>query len=274
MTILLASVSPQAAYLSQDSVISAYFPGKISQILKENPIQQAPNACPQPVQAAGTVPQPQTTFGSKIRLIPHLSMAMGMSGDYIFAGSWAGLLGALPYFTDVVDVDRIAPELFRAISSSRGLLAPTVIIHAGWSRREGRARGFMYVSDNGFQSVELDSVNAVGPAPHPDYPEYQRITDLWPGAEQGHNVEAFHVALAQNIEQQYFAGGLHPLTHVGGELHSVRIDQHGMSLFTSHRFTGYGDAIDAIERGDHSSSVAETVKALTASHARLARLNA
>lgn len=221
MTLLVATVTPEAAWLTTDS--GAFEPD--------------PGGMPEAATSKGTAAAPQgrqegrpgrlVHLAPKVLVLPQARLALAGAGHrlplVVAAGEVAlGGLGS--------SLDELAGELpgylagmvRQLLEGRRNLLLMLV----GWSDHAQRTRGLAFASGEGFEPRELVG-HSWTPQPDPDAPGHDRLRLLAETAAAGELVETFHAEFAQNVAWSTRTGRQPPGFGVAGPLTCARVDRHG-----------------------------------------------
>ena len=234
MTIVTATVAPTIGVLSADTLVYS--------IKDVGPCNHAPlDASPESFVRAtwcgdGTTPSVQPLgYMPKVYAVPHLKMAVAAGGVVMFGPAWADILGQTP-FTDITELTAFEVSSgLDELARQAGSYAPTVIYHVGWSDREQRMVGFICCSETGFQPEPFTG-HQFGVIPYPHSPDHRDLLRTGDRAAQGHDVEAFHTAVARNVDNAYRGGRAWNYLHFGGELLAATVTPKGVTMSRLHTF--------------------------------------
>jgi hypothetical protein len=155
-------------------------------------------------------------------------MLIGVAGAYTHAAAWPMWLAACLPDGDVTDIAEQVPSQLRQLVRTVPTLVPElVIVHAGWSEREGRVIGYAYERSTDFKPIRLDGGHTHVPVANPNAPDYGRLRDLWTEALEGRRIEEFHAALFANQRWSYTQGLLRAGAHISDDYSLASVDRHG-----------------------------------------------
>jgi hypothetical protein len=236
MTLLIATVTPRFAAITQDSYVTA----------DADKAKISDHACAVADFSAGDEPwlgfagdgEPPTDrplcFVQKVTVAGNVVLAG--AGSYLLFVRWAAELAHRPEAGDVAAADRIAPERLRALRDELAIRLPTCFVHVGWSKERGRVGGFLYSSAEDFRSRPLRAGHAMSPMVAPDDPEYDDLAARWTPAALGIGTEEFHVRAAQNVYRAYRRGLYAKGAGIGGWLDTAVITADGIEVKRTNPF--------------------------------------
>lgn len=237
MTVLIATLTADFALLSTDTYVSRG--GAFGAGAAISPDFDAVAATTFDTGENAEAPQ-LLWMDLKLIELPKLRAAAAGAGSYLVHLAWRDTLDRLEGIADVIELDRVAPELLTKVLSyarwESGKPLDYVAVTCGWDAGRGAPAGFAYSSEDGFRSVPLGIGHTVMPVPATDDPDYAAVYEAWEPAAQGIETERFHVMLADNAYRSCRRGLLRPGVGIGGELHTARIDRHGLTVCLAHRF--------------------------------------
>lgn len=229
MTLLLATVAPNFALLSQDTA----FGGKATaspELLAREAVTAGGFAGDAMPGVPGGEVAPIDHHRAKIQLIPGLRVAIGGAGCVVTHFRWLEhLVGA--GVGSIEDIAAAAPELLAGAWSS-GVAGPYMAVAVGWSDIKGQPLGFAFASGEGFapRRIEPSSGHALHPGPATDdHATYPWVEKLWVQAAHGEGTLQFHRAYGANVAHAWGAGRYPRGMVVGGFLQSVRVTREGVS---------------------------------------------
>lgn len=229
MTLLLATVAPGFALLSQDTAFGARATASAELLAREVVTADGFAGDAMPGAPGGEV-APIDHHRAKIQLIPGLRTAVGGAGCVASHFRRLGrMVGA--GVGSIEDIAAAAPELLAAAWSS-GAVGPYMAVAVGWSDIEGRPLGFAFASGEGFapRRMEPRSGHALHPGPATDDPAtYPWAETLWVQAAYGEGALQFHRAYGANVAHAWAAGRYPRGMVIGGFLQSVRVTREGVS---------------------------------------------
>lgn len=236
MTLLIATVTPRFAVVSQDAFVTADADkAKIPECAGAVADFSAGDELRLGFAGDGEPPTDRPLcFVQKVTVAGNVVLAG--AGSYLLFARWAAALAGLPESCDVAAADRIAPERLRALRDELAIRLPTVFAHVGWSKERGRVIGFLYASAEDFRSRPLGAGHAMSPLPSPDDPDYDDLAARWTPAALGIGTRDFHVRAAENIYRAY-RRGLYPKgAGIGGWLDVATVDCDGIEVKRTHAF--------------------------------------
>lgn len=235
MTIVTATAAPEIGVLSADTLFYSHF--QFGSIEHADTSDGTPEAFMRATWCGdGTPPKVvPLEYVPKVHAIPRLKMAIACAGMPVSKG-WAQEIEASGA-TDILDVDAIAPGILRKHCERVHVYAPTSIFHVGWSARAGRVVGFYYGSHTDWQSEPFTG-HRFGIIPHPEFIGHDDMVNTFESAAQGIGTEAWHIAMAKNVEAAYRAGKALRWLHFGGDLLVARVDRNGVSVRPAFAFKG------------------------------------
>jgi hypothetical protein len=238
MTILIATIGENFAVVSQDTAV--YGDDDASDADAEmfkasgDPAEAAHNT----FVGDGAPPTARAAkHASKIVLLPNLHAVLFGSGTYAALIYWAWMLqtGGVGV-KNIIGIDLVAPHFLPVIKERFSPAAPFLCCAVGWSESDGRVLGCAHNSVDHFKATLLTDGHVMNPLAHPDMPDYAQLYELSELAAHGERVEDFHVAVAKNQFATWRAGLLRPGLVIGGQLHTARVDRHGLSVRVTHTF--------------------------------------
>lgn len=201
MSIVNATLAPDAAYISADTVVADAATG--------HSIMQA----------------------QKLIVVEEKGFVASVVGNYAFHDTLRRRLADHPA-RNVVELAEYLPALLRALSRTtpdvggRG----NVVVVVGFA--DGKPAGFAFDGANGFetQAMVIGGGHVTMPGKFAtDDPGYAALADLWNPAAAGEGVEDFHVGLARNQFAASERGLLALKGSIGGSLDIARIDREGVT---------------------------------------------
>lgn len=240
MTILIGTVTPEAAWLSQDTVVCLP-----SDDWERDEgiaaISESESDCQRSAFTGNGAPAAPLILGftSKLCVLPHLSMIFGAAGERAATLKLFSILSANNLQGDTADLPSQLPEMLRwAVDATEA--RELVVIGMGWSRKRGRALGFAFASGEDFAGVELVQGQSMMPAIHPECEGYEGIAARWSDADAGKDVERFHELVGRNQVHAYQRGLLRSGAALGGQLTTARISEAGISILPPIDLPGCG----------------------------------
>jgi hypothetical protein len=249
MTILIATLTRHAAWLSQDTLAVAPNEGA-ARAAKDFAVTADGEAAARSTFTGDGVPPEfePSEFNCKISLLPHLGMLAGVAGSYGAALVWNAVLARRLPIADIAELPGWAQSALPTIMAAVPDAAQLVTVCLGLSRRNGRMMGFVFSSSQGFEPVELEGGHTMMPTPEPSCCGYDEIVGRWATAAQGVHVEEFHRLVAMNAHDS-FTRGLWPKgTAMGGQLVTVRLDEQGITVGAPVDFPGRAELWERIQQ--------------------------
>ncbi|QJX01826.1 hypothetical protein HML84_04850 [Alcanivorax sp. IO_7] len=131
----------------------------------------------------------------------------------------------------MTDIAELVPEYIRKmVNTTEAAIDELIILHAGWSEREGRVIGYAYDKANDFEPIRLDQGHTFVPQPSDQAPGYDRLAELSEKAATGQNMQGFHTALLRNQLWSYQNGYLPAGRAIGDTLSIATVDSEGARL--------------------------------------------
>lgn len=136
----------------------------------------------------------------KVDALPERSMLVAVAGSLVRSQAWSKLLREEVPAGDIDGIRDHVPEYLNQVLQ----IAPApnhpelIVIHAGYSQRQGRVVGYAYQSANGFVPTPLNAGHTMMPQVDPEAPGYRELAEHWPRAVQGAHVEGFHDRVLAN----------------------------------------------------------------------------
>jgi hypothetical protein len=239
MTLLIATIGEDFAFVSQDTAIYEGDDANDAGATIFGTSRDAAVAAQNTFVGDGQAPTTRAVrHGAKMMLLPNLNAVLFGAGNYAPIIDWgwicqAGMLGAVD---DVIGMDLMAPRLLPKVKERLSPNAPFLVCHVGWSERDGRMAGFAYNSADGFRSTPLGPGHTMMPIVDAEMPGYELVYRARQPASRGERTADFHVAVAKNQFAAWRAGKFRPGSVIGGQLHTARIDRHGLSVRVTHTF--------------------------------------
>lgn len=215
MTILIATVTSEAAWLTQDTAV--------------NPIEPLPAA-------TGSPPAGAPLFNAvkhQVVSSPGLpSLVLGGNGNFGLLVMFADTMRRFGPLQDFLDIGGLAPAVLAYLHRQLPVRVPSAVCALGWSRSRAEAAGFVFVSGDAFKPVKLPpgAGHTVQPAiSGEDTPE--DVRERWEEAASGYRTEAFHRDFGRAIHGAWLKGSLPNGAgcYIGGELVTVRAGSDGVS---------------------------------------------
>lgn len=195
MTLLLSTVTAEAAWISQDSLLPA-------------------NGKP-------------WGYASKLLVVPGKLVA-GISCDDLGCG--IGFIMAAWQHPDIEVLPQKLPELFLTWSEAHRHKT-LIAIFAGYSPRQMRVIAYCARHDSGMKPQQISDGHFGTPDGNPDFPGYEDCYGLADAAGNGTLVELFHRDLGLHIAGVARGGGYGktgPL--IGGTMQTARIELKGITI--------------------------------------------
>lgn len=177
-------------------------------------------------------------FAPKVHAFPHLKMAAGFAGYSSVGLAWIDYLRRSDV-RGMDELDDIAPGILPQIAAQFTGHSEAGVFHVGWSEREGQVVGRVFRTYNGWQCECFTHGTLLGTPVHPDFAGYDEVISAVDTAAKGIGVEAFHAAVARNIEDAYRAGKALRWLHYGGELLTAKVDRNGVTIRPTYTFKGH-----------------------------------
>jgi hypothetical protein len=168
------------------------------------------------------------SFKRKFLSVPESDLVVAGTGHADFINGWFQHLHANLQGATIDDLNKEAPNIFRASVSAEGGLSglTATIYHFGYSAQEHRYAGYAYRSEHSFRSERLQYALGLKPvvpvAPNDDI----RFPDF-----------LIDIVLKQQCEDR-----LRPITErvgIGGEIEFVVMSDRAIHVETVHRFSSY-----------------------------------
>ncbi len=229
MTLLLATVAPGFALLSQDTAFAGGGAAS-AELLAREAVTAGGFAGDAMPGAPGGAIAPIDHHRAKIQLIPGLRVAIGGAGCVATHFRWLERL-VCAGVDSIEAISAAAPELLAGVWS-RGAVGPYMAVAVGWSDIEGQPLGLAFASGEGFapRRIELGSGHALHPGPATDdHATYPWVEKLWIQAAHGEGTLQFHRAYGANVARAWAAGRYPRGMVIGGFLQSVRVTREGVS---------------------------------------------
>jgi hypothetical protein len=228
MTLLLATVAPGFALLSQDTAFGATGTASAELLVREAVTADGFAGDTMPSAPGGEVALIDH-HRAKIQLIPGLRGAIGGAGCVATHFRWLERL-VTAGVDSIEAIAAAAPELL-AGAWSRGAAGPYMAVAVGWSDIEGQPLGFAFASGEGFapRRIEPGSGHALHPGPATEDAAYDELAAMWGPAALGHGALPFHRAYGANVARAWSAGRYPRGMVVGGFLQTVTITEDGVT---------------------------------------------
>lgn len=251
MTILIATVTKFAAWISQDTMMT-----DMSDCAEA--LNFVPHIVHDPVGALGAflpdgqapAAAPPYSFADKLVILPRLNMAMGCIGLNVAFAVWCGIVAGEPFARDIMDIEARSSELWQRVPDRIKTGPPLITVHIGYDAMRQGFVGFRHSSADGWRSTPIGTGHFMHPAPVIDDPEYQGLRSLWAAAAGGMSTQEFHVRAAENAWRSCRRGLCQPSPDsglsVGGQLHTARLDSSGIHVAVSHEFPDYRDQLEKL----------------------------
>lgn len=198
MTILNITLTPRAAWLASDTLITRSPEGMVLPPAFTTTDPEVARAADVGLCLAGAQ---EAGHARKFAVFERSRAASGGYGHVEPQMLWLETMRQ----ADLEEVEQIvddAPGALAQIAAAleeRGGYVPSFsIVVLGWSRRQGRALGWSFASGDGFKATPLPDGHSFMPTAEATPAEFPRLDRLWTLAERGQAIEAFHRALARH----------------------------------------------------------------------------
>jgi hypothetical protein len=192
-------------------------------------------------------------FQSKAWALPHLNMAIAVTGVANLGSAWNDFLVSSAVVQDLRMVDRFAPEQLRLLwrqviaNGPRDTNITATIYHFGFENGSDRAVRYVYRSASDFRSERIeDSGFGVKPAP-------RHFTVVEPETSE----EIVNLALRIRAEQDELPPAQR--IFIGGELQMMLIQNRHTQTMRIHRFSDYevawGEMMDRLAQAAEEGPV-------------------
>lgn len=188
MTIIIASLTPSAAYLTTDRL---YYGKETTESLPgigiagsyEEAVASTFMPVALPLIAVGEV--------EKLFVFPAMNAAMAGAGDWASIAAWGHMLRAAA--GSLVEIATLAaPKVLRSIAAEHGN-AEFATFLVGWDQREQRPVGWAFASSTNFEPCEfVAGYHSMMPVIDPEATNYESIRGMWADAATGCGTLEFH----------------------------------------------------------------------------------
>jgi hypothetical protein len=243
MTLLIATVTKSAGWLSQDTMLTD-FRGAREALQGMTEIVTAPV---DPVETGEPLATRPFTFGDKLVLLPRLTMAIGCIGSHGALAMWCSIVAGNIFLRDILDLESTAEELWGGVPPAIKAL-PLLAVHVGYSNMAGRVIGFWADAARGFKPARLEPGHLCHPAPITSHSDYEALEAAWEPAACGQGVADFHVKMAENAHSAARRGLVQRASDglaIGGQVQTARVDKGGIHIRVAHEFSDYQEQLAA-----------------------------
>lgn len=247
MTALIATITPDAAWLSQDTLAAAPTGGKPA--FGAGSVSSDAAACAASAFTGDGAPPEIAPLGfvSKIAVVPHLNIVAGAAGDYLAAQLWGQVLAREVPVDDIAELPAWAGAALADTMDIAGA-EELMVVCLGWSQRLGRCAGYAFGAEDGFAPVELTEGHSFMPALDAAGRHYDEICETWTPACDGIEVERFHRLAALNQHDSFARGRFAAGRGIGGRLVTARVDANGIAVGPRMEYPGAEKLRRHIER--------------------------
>lgn len=229
MTLLIATITPEAAWLTQDTFVSdatgAELPDGGTVTLADKVTAQGTG------EAATAVP---LAYGNKHQVVQAATgpgFVIGGAGSLALLLGFAHLQRLVTTEADIAIAAGMASATLRAMFKRLPAPIPTWVCMVGWSRAAGGPMGLLYASDQKFAEIRLNpGSHSVSPMLPPELVS-EGLRARWAPAGEGRNTGGFHAQLGKAIHGAW-SRGVFPNgagMGIGGELVTVRAGSDGVT---------------------------------------------